>query len=320
VSVAAFLSQLHRLDVHVWVEGDRLRCSARSGALTAELREQLRERRDDIVSFLRLADSVAAQQRCIVPLQPNGGKPPIFGVPGAGDVFCFRALAQSLGPEQPFFGLQPPGADGRSAPLTRVEELAAYFAEQIQALRPRGPWIIAGKCIGGTVAYELARQLATGGSPVAFLAFFGVPYPTFFNGLNLLRHRIENRAGRVRDRVRLLGAQSAKERLEYFRWRIRLGNAAADPATALHDKVVAAMVTAVRAYEPRPFPVRIHHFVPCEAWAKRPLIQAERWRAFGALVESYPGPHGCTEEEMLLDPYARLFAQHFRATCSRAGL
>src|SRR2546427_7475953 len=35
-------------------------------------------------------------------------------------------------------GLQPPGLDGRSEPLTRVEDLAAYFAAQIRTFHPNG--------------------------------------------------------------------------------------------------------------------------------------------------------------------------------------
>lgn len=320
MSVAGFLSELRRLDIRVWVDGDNLRCNARAGALTDELREQLRQRKNDIVSFLRMADALAVQQSAIVPLQQNGARPPVFGVPGAGDVFCFRALAQALGDEQPFFGLQAPGLDGRSEPLTRVEDLAAYFAEQIRAFRPDGPWIIAGKCIGGTVAYELAQQLLAGGESAGFLALFGVPYPTFFGPLSLFLARIENRAQLWRRRARLLAAQSGGERLKYAIWRLRRFKEAPDPVMLIRAKVEAATVTAVRAYEPRPFPGRVHHFVPCDAWARRSQVKAQRWRSLAALVETYSGPDGCTEDDMLLAQYAPVFADQFRRSCARAGI
>jgi hypothetical protein len=88
----------------------------------------------------------------------------------------------------------------------------------------------------------------------------------------------------------------------------------------LHDKVLAATVSAVRAYEPRPFPGRMHHFLPCQAWARRSHVEAERWRSVAALVETYSGPDGCTEDDMLLGPYAPVFAEHFRRSCARAGV
>ena len=100
-------------------------------------------------------------------------------------MFCYRLFARHL-PEAPFFGLQPPGLDGRDRPLTRLEDLAGYFAAQIRAAHPGGPVIIAGFCAGGVVAFELARQLESAGTPVRFLALFGSPYPTFFRPLRRL--------------------------------------------------------------------------------------------------------------------------------------
>ncbi len=55
-----------------------------------------------------------------LPLEAAGTRTPIFAVGGHnGDVFTYRALALHLGPDQPFFGLQPPGLEEGSQPLTR---------------------------------------------------------------------------------------------------------------------------------------------------------------------------------------------------------
>ena len=158
--VPTFLAELRSRDVEVWADGDHLRCAAPAGVLTPDLRDQLQQRKSEILEFLRSAKELAQQQRAIVPLQPHGTRTPMFGVAGHnGDVFCYRALVQHLGEDQPFFGLQPPGLDGRSEPLTRVEDLAAYFAAQIRTFHPNGPCIITGFCAGGGVAFELGRQL-----------------------------------------------------------------------------------------------------------------------------------------------------------------
>src|SRR5262249_49668564 len=119
--------------------------SAPIGALTAELRQTLRQNKQEILSFLRSADSVASQPCAIVPIQSQGSRPPIFGTAGHnGDVFCYRALAHHLGTDQPLFGLRPPGLDNDTPPLNRVEKLAAYFAAEIRAFHPRGEFVIAG--------------------------------------------------------------------------------------------------------------------------------------------------------------------------------
>jgi thioesterase domain-containing protein len=75
----------------------------------------------------------------------------------------------------PFYGLQPPGLDGQGAPLTRIEDLAAYFAAQIRAFHPSGPCIVTGFCAGGMTAFELGRQLERAGTPVSLVALFGRP-------------------------------------------------------------------------------------------------------------------------------------------------
>ncbi len=168
MTLQRFLADLHERGVHLYAEGDRLRCTAPPGVLTPQLRDRLQQHKDEILEVLRSGAALARQQRAIVPLERRGTRTPVFAVAGHnGDVFCYRALAQHLGDHQPFFGLEPPGLDGRSEPLTRVEDLAAYFAEQIRAFQPDGQYILAGFCAGGTVAFELARQLLQGGASPA---------------------------------------------------------------------------------------------------------------------------------------------------------
>src|SRR5205823_7135038 len=119
--------------------------SAPVGMLTAELRQTLRQNKQEILSFLRSAHSAVSQPCTIVPIQPRGTRPPIFGTAGHnGDVFCYRALAHDLGADQPFFGLRPPGLDTAEPPLNRVEELAACFAKDIRKVHPSGEFVIAG--------------------------------------------------------------------------------------------------------------------------------------------------------------------------------
>jgi thioesterase domain-containing protein len=317
MNVAPFLSELRRLDIRVWLEGNSLRCDAPAGVLSDELREHLRECKKDIISFLQMADAVATQSSAIVPLQRHGSRAPVFAVPGhGGDVFCFRELAGALGPEQPFFGLQPPGLDGRSHPLSRIEDLAAYFAEQIRAFRPHGPWIVAGYCSGGTVAFELARRLLDAPGSTGTLALFGAPHPAFFRPLRFLRHRLEYRAEGWRRRARLLAGQSNRERLEYVMWRMRRNDGTeADPILRLRARVEEATLRALRAYEPRPFGGRVQHFIACEAWGRH--VRVERWRSVAPRLETYAGPHGCTGDDMLQTQHAPVFAEQFRHALAR---
>ncbi|MBW4650218.1 MAG: amino acid adenylation domain-containing protein [Kastovskya adunca ATA6-11-RM4] len=114
----------------------------------------------------------------LVPIQSNGSKRPFFCVPGAGgNVIYLYALAHHLGSDQPFYGLQASGLDGKSQPYTRIEDMAAQYIEAIQSLQPEGPYLLGGHSYGGQVAFEMAIQLEKLGHKVALLAILDTPAP-----------------------------------------------------------------------------------------------------------------------------------------------
>jgi thioesterase domain-containing protein len=321
VSAAALLSELRRREIQVQVVGSELRCSAPAGALTPELRAQLQRHKNDVLELLSSAQALAAQAQALVPLERGGSRAPIYGVAGHnGDVFCYRALARALGAEQPFFGLQPPGLDGERAPLTRVEDLAGYFAAQIRASGERGPCIVAGFCAGGTVAFELARELARGGTEVRFLALFGSPYPSYFTRRAQLWSRLALQVERLGRHGRKLAAQSWRERRRYLAGelgerRARLDaerQRAADPVLARRALVERTTLAAVRRYRPRLFEGRVKLFLPGAEW-QRSGVSALRWCTLAAHAESYFGPDSADGSDMLLEGHASAFAALFRS-------
>ncbi len=325
MSVPALLADLRRRDIEIWAEGDGLRCNAPAGVLTPELRKQLQQRKHDILAFLRSATTLAEQQRAIVPLQPRGTRPPIFGVPGHnGDVFCYRAWAQHLGDDQPLYGLQPPGLDGHSKPLTRIEDLAAYFAGQIRAFHPAGPCVIAGFCTGGTIAFELGQQLLRERMTISLVALFGAPYPTRYRRLPLLRERLGEQVARAVRHTRALVSLPTRDGRRYIAQKLheraarRAANAPtpSDPVLALRAQVERATVAAARRYTPSRFAGRIGLFLPCKDWLRTPN-KPLRWRSVAAHVEEYVGPDGCTSDNMLREPYVATFAELFRQCRAR---
>jgi thioesterase domain-containing protein len=326
VKTLAFLSMLRDRQIHVWVEGDRLRCSAPAGTFTPELREELRQHKQQILEFLSSAVSLARQQRAIVPLQPRGTRTPVFAVAGHnGDVFCYRALAQHLGEDQPFFGLQPPGLDAQSEPLTTVEDLAAHFAAQIRAFHPNAPFIVAGYCSGGTIAFELARQLLRDGAAITFLVLFGAPYSTYYRLLPQLRQRLAAQRERMVTFTRTLASLPSAQRRSYIiqklrnlRMRHSAGHPADfDPVLVRRDRVGNATLAAIRRYAPGFFAGRLSLLLPSKGWA-RSICRPLRWRSMAEQAEEYFGPDGCHTDVMLREPYAAAFANLFRQ-CSASG-
>lgn len=112
-------------------------------------------------------EGCAVRWRSLVAVQPEGTQPPLFAVPGVGgNVLVFARLAALLGHDQPFYGLQARGLDGKEKPFLRVEDMAAHYIDEIRSVQPQGPYLIGGTCTGGLVAYEIAQQLTAQGEKV----------------------------------------------------------------------------------------------------------------------------------------------------------
>jgi acyl-coenzyme A synthetase/AMP-(fatty) acid ligase/acyl carrier protein len=126
----------------------------------------------------------------LVEIQPQGAKPPLFMIHSlGGEVLCYRNLAIHLGLEQPMYGLQPQGLDGKQPPLVRVEDMASLYLQEIQTVQPQGPYFLGGYSFGGIIAYQIAQQLHSQGQEVALLALLDTCRPGYKRRLSF-RKRI----------------------------------------------------------------------------------------------------------------------------------
>ncbi|HDQ72721.1 MAG TPA: MFS transporter, partial [Chloroflexi bacterium] len=112
----------------------------------------------------------AAKRSPLVALRHQGARPPFFLVhPLGGQVFQYRDLVHHLDPEQPFYAIYDPMYDEEGDPYLSIEEMAAKYVEAIQEVQPEGPYLLGGHSFGGSVAFEMARQLEQQGQEVAAL-------------------------------------------------------------------------------------------------------------------------------------------------------
>ena len=94
----------------------------------------------------------------LVIVRTTGTRPPLFVAPGHdGDQFTLAAMLPYLNVEQPVYGLEPHGLQKDS--VHTVEDLASQYIAALKAVRPTGPYLIAGYCSGGLIGWEIARQL-----------------------------------------------------------------------------------------------------------------------------------------------------------------
>ena len=153
----------------------------------------------------------------LVAIQLQGSRPPFFGIHGRdGNVLFYRKFSQLLGKDQPFYGLQAQGLDGKPIARISVETMAAYYLEGMRKVQPQGPYLLGGYSFGGLAAYEVARHLRAAGEEVALLALFDA-----FNPAKPARVRSWTKI--IRDKIRrvLSRGTTASRILQFLAQHIR---------------------------------------------------------------------------------------------------
>ena len=93
----------------------------------------------------------------------------------------YYRLARQLGHNQAFYGLWAVGLDGEAEPYTQTEAMAAAYISAMQAVQPRGPYLLGGWSLGGVVAFETARQLSSQGHEAGLLALIDSWAQSYFD-------------------------------------------------------------------------------------------------------------------------------------------
>ena len=241
----------------------------------------------------------------LVAIQPAGTRAPVFAVPGVGgNVLGYHDLAQLLGPEQPFYGLQSRGLGGTEEPFRSIEEMAAAYLAEIRAVQPEGPYHLVGVCMGAVAAYEMAQQLTATGQQVGLLALLEPRPPAE-------APRREFRPLRTRSALRLIGSRlrlyartfarlRGRQRFDYLRERLNMirqmvahRDVFRGHPEDFHLQVVRqANLAAVHRYQPREYPGRAVLFLAAGRKIdseEDPRLRWSRLAAGGLETHSVPG-------------------------------
>jgi acetoacetyl-CoA synthetase len=111
----------------------------------------------------------------LVPMRRGSGRPLFIVHSQSCTIVEMWPVVAAMRSTRPIWGLQARGIDGEQPPHERVEEFAASYIEQIRTIQPRGPYALCGFSFGGSVAFEMASQLAQSGETIEMLCLLD-PY------------------------------------------------------------------------------------------------------------------------------------------------
>ncbi len=263
----------------------------------------------------------------VVPIQPLGSKPPLYWVRGGS---LFLPLAKRLGTDQPLLALHLPVADASRLPVPyKFEDIARALVVRLREVQPEGPYYLAGLCVNGVIAYEMARQLVAQGQQVPFLALFDAQNPAYYEDYSQESHRqlaqrkLEYQLRNLRKgglsgvpsfvQGRLVGAR-LRARVRY--WRIYCGLHLRVTEKRLQDLETIIHPTSF-AYRPQTYPGRIIFFQSSDWPGGRYWDFYASWNdtCRGLEVHRLPGGH----ETMFHEANVDLVANLLRNSLSEAG-
>jgi acyl transferase domain-containing protein/thioesterase domain-containing protein len=255
----------------------------------------------------------------------GGAKTPFFLVAGMfGNVLNLRHLAQLLGGDRPFWGLQARGLYGDAPPHDTIPAAAADYIAEMRQVQAHGPYLVGGFSGGGLTAWEIARQLEAAGEEVALLVLLDTPLP---------RRPFLSRPDKAMIKLAELRRKGPGYLAEWWRarkeWERRKGQVRTDAEGAFHNAAIeAAFRRAVAVYDLpqrqgrtvlyRP-PLDRHWAVTGGNWvskAKEYVFADNALTPFAPALQvvEVPGDH----DSMVLEPNVRTLAARMKAAIAEA--
>jgi glycosyltransferase involved in cell wall biosynthesis/thioesterase domain-containing protein len=246
----------------------------------------------------------------VVSVQPEGTKPPLFAIitPTAYD-----KIAKHLGKTQPLIGLQLFNPAKRpELKYSRLEDVAGEYVKLIREIQPQGPYAVVGWCVGGVLAFETAQQLVQMGQEVSFTGIIDSWAPDYIRRRGAAWLKAADFAFRCKRAYYTIrgGRRTVKSYLIKLSTRFRraprtnVNPVSSDPELEMIAQFNSEMFSYLwrlqGAYEPNPFPGRIHIFVSQfrpTRWLADFSLGWGRLAGGGAEVVTFEGDHWAIFEE-----------------------
>ena len=256
----------------------------------------------------------------------GGSKTPFFLVAGMfGNVLNLRHLAQLIGGDRPFYGLQARGLYGDDTPHQTFTAAATDYITEMRQLQPHGPYLLGGFSGGGLIAWDIARQLEAAGEEVRLVALLDTPVP--------MRPSLTRR-DKALIKLAELRAKGPGYLIEWWQARAAWKRQQAEGVAALGEAqfdnaaIEAAFRAALPVYDMQPRhgatvlfrpPLDRHWQVSGGTWvskAREYVLHDNALTQFAPSLQviEVPGDH----DSMVLEPNVRTLAARLKAVIARA--
>ncbi len=203
--------------------------------------------------------SARDNDQLMLTVQGQGRRMPLFYAHAAfGNVLYVRRLAAFLN-DQPLYAIRARGLVDGEAPHDSFDAMAADYCAVIRNARPKGPYVLAGHCAGGLIAYEMAQRLTEEGEDIAAVIMIDPDWHP--NAVPWLHWRNPSALHIRLWRQLLRGYWYVPVRLRRFvallRGRALKSEPLADTQRRHRDGVIAGVRAAFRSYRPRHYDGRV---------------------------------------------------------------
>jgi pimeloyl-ACP methyl ester carboxylesterase len=201
-TIDQLILELNNLGIKLWVEEDDLCYRAPKGAFNPELKAQLKEKKPEIIYFLKSLQKLddLPFPVNIKPIRAEGSSFNLYFVQIEQESFL-SPIKKYLDPKYPIYSISNLGEimagllankfQSFDTTGTTVENLATQYIDALLKFQPEGPYYLLGISFGGLVAYEMARQLKLMGRNVNNLILLDTSNP-----LSLIAGRTKRRISR----------------------------------------------------------------------------------------------------------------------------
>lgn len=247
------------------------------------------------------------------PIDSRGSGSPLFLIAGAHedryfvegksnyeeDVYrYFSTLVQHLGGIRPIMGFRPRGIFYGEEFHQSVEEMAAEYIQYLKQEQPEGPYVLGGECVGGIVAYEMARQLIAAGDEVKSLVLMDTHFPSpWFRFTETSRVKLR----RVKKQLVYLAGLLKKGDVKRFGrdlWSSVYSSLVyLFPVTkALRHRRNAVFgsqlyLDLLLCYQPVPLDIPVHLLVNKDWWNQNPTMGWHQMQTDNISIQPVPGDH-----------------------------